>query len=203
MLPETFTLLYLSFNSEYYIRRKLAPEQDAQYCFSQSLKNAGVFPYLSIRFLEEPNFFQEGLLKNLTAVAKRARLYTQLRELSPMSCYRSTRQTQRGSPLPNLIKVCWLRGLHVGAGSSLTQLKRRAKELELTEPSCAESLQRVTLQMQKKQLKKTGDELTPENRLLKVAELPSAGRDPAAFPNFVVTDRANISLSQCSPCLFC
>lgn len=41
------------------------------------------------------------------------------------------------------------------------------------------------LQTQRKQLKKEGDELMLDNRLFKAAELPSAGRDPAAFPGFV------------------
>lgn len=39
--------------------------------------------------------------------------------------------------------------------------------------------------MQKKPLKKAGEELTPDKGLFKVAELPGAGADPGAFPDLV------------------
>lgn len=129
-------------------------------------------------------FFQEGLLKDLIAVAKRSVMtHTQSLGSSPPLCCAPRAQTRcsTGCPLPSLPQTCEPRGLQTGADSAPTQLQGLAKELEA--PSGVDSLQRARLR-QNKQLKKAGDELMPDNRSGKVAELPRAGRDPWAASDF-------------------
>lgn len=158
----------------------------AQCRFSQSLKNSGLSPYLSIRFLEKPHFFfflPRGAFERSVCSSKNERDDTQSLGGSPPLCRAPWARTRRsaGCPLPSLPQICEPRGLQTGADSAPTQLQGLAKELEA--PSGVDSLQRARLR-QNKQLKKAGDELMPDNRSGKVAELPRAGRDPRAASDF-------------------